>query len=384
MSQNKKISIISEFEGLRGILALWVVIGHWATTISFSLYPLHHDLWNVQAVDVFIILSGFVITMSLCTSNESYTQYLTRRWFRIFPAFFVVLLISLAMLPYIADILQSAPPSEMKEVRLAIIGDSKSNFFLNIFSHLTLLHGLIPLQITPYSAYTFVGQAWSISLEWQFYVLAPLFFFLIRNIYRPILALTFFTIIFILSISGEYFSPAYLGNKLHLFAVGAVSFYIWMRMIKNNKWTKLKTMRMVTIITVLLLLLLREKSLIGLAVWMVVFYVVLAVRHPESKGRRAENILAEVMRSRFILFLGHISYTLYLVHFMVMIAVMAMLEQFSLSPAYFAIALFALLLPLSIAAACLLSKYIEQPFMRLGRNLSQGLLARNYTLYSRM
>ncbi len=384
MSQIRKMPTISEFEGLRGILALWVVIGHWTTTISFSLRPLSQDLWNVQAVDVFIILSGFVIAMLLSTGTESYTQYLTRRWFRIFPSFFVVLLISLAALPYMADILQSAPPSEMKEVRLAIIEDSESNFFLNIFSHLTLLHGLIPLKISNYSAYTFVGQAWSISLEWQFYILAPLFLFLLRNIDKPISALTLCAFTIILLISGGYFSPAYLGNKLHLFAVGAVSFYVWMKMVEDNKWLKLKTMRMFAVIALLFLLLLHKDSLIGLAVWMTVFYIVLAVRHPESKGRGVEDVVAAVMRSRGALFFGHISYTLYLVHFMVMIAVMAILEQFSLSPAYFAIALFALLLPISIVAAWLLSKYVEQPFMRLGKSLSQGSIARNDTLYSRM
>ena len=50
---------VKEFEGLRGLMALWVVIGHWATSVPLSFAPLPPKLYNAYAVDVFIMLSGF-------------------------------------------------------------------------------------------------------------------------------------------------------------------------------------------------------------------------------------------------------------------------------------------------------------------------------------
>ena len=42
--------------------------------------------------------------------------------------------------------------------------------------HLTLLHGVVPEKLLPSSATAFLGPAWSLSLEWQFYLIAPLWF----------------------------------------------------------------------------------------------------------------------------------------------------------------------------------------------------------------
>jgi len=59
-----------------------------------------------------------------------------------------------------------------------------------LLAHLTMLHGAVPDQILPGSSITYLPPAWSISVEWQFYLVAPfLFAFLKRPGSRLVLLL---------------------------------------------------------------------------------------------------------------------------------------------------------------------------------------------------
>lgn len=52
-----------QIEGLRGYLALWVLVGHLIGYSGIALSPKFYLFAGAtKAVDVFIILSGFVIT----------------------------------------------------------------------------------------------------------------------------------------------------------------------------------------------------------------------------------------------------------------------------------------------------------------------------------
>jgi peptidoglycan/LPS O-acetylase OafA/YrhL len=148
-------------------------MGHWATAIPISFRPLHQDLWNVQAVGAFICLSGFVIALVLAEKNESYPVYILKRLMRLYPVYILVLALSIGLLPFTADTIAAAPLSATQADRLAIIASSDAHFGRDVAAHLLMLHGVVPLSFDPRAAYAFVGQAWSISLEWQFYLIAP-------------------------------------------------------------------------------------------------------------------------------------------------------------------------------------------------------------------
>src|SRR4026209_1050430 len=85
---------IKEFDGLRGLLAMWVFATH---ILELGPYASAAALIRAHlAVDIFIILSGFVI-FHLLSTGEDYRAFITRRWFRLFPVFAVCFLIALAL-----------------------------------------------------------------------------------------------------------------------------------------------------------------------------------------------------------------------------------------------------------------------------------------------
>ena len=363
--------VIPELEGLRGLLALWVVFGHWATSIQLSFRPLRQNLWDVQAVDVFIILSGFVITLLLSRSETSYRGYLVRRWFRIAPAYIVVLLVSAILFPAISALRELTPPGEMEAVRVAIQTATQQNFTTHVILHILLLHGLAPTATLPYAAYSLVGQAWSISLEWQFYILAPLFYSLVLQWRRRTALLALAALCGGLMLAGMYFSPAFLGNKLPLFALGAASFWLWRRVTTAGKLpVPLASLRWLSAGAVVLCLAPRLDALLGPALWLVVMHCLLVARTTPASP---EGRLASLLRLPPVLFLGRISYSLYLVHFLVMLSGMALLVQLTLGAPAYAGLLLLYVVPMSIVAASVMYRWVEQPGIALGRRLSNLL-----------
>ena len=85
-------------EGVRGLMCLWVILSHTVTMAGIHVYKntgIGKLLANGGiAVDVFVILSGFVICLILNKKKEAYAPYLARRALRIFPIYLLCLFIS--------------------------------------------------------------------------------------------------------------------------------------------------------------------------------------------------------------------------------------------------------------------------------------------------
>jgi peptidoglycan/LPS O-acetylase OafA/YrhL len=168
-------------ESLRGWMAWLVVVGHAAFLaglgharggISLPGPALKLIYSSDAAVRVFIILSGFAIANLVLSKQEPYRQYIGRRAFRIFPIYLFCLLmaISVTRLYESAYLTNPLTDGHLQAARLAM--ESKK-FFMYLMLHLTLLHGVVPNFVLPYSGTAFLAPAWTISLEWQFYLIAP-------------------------------------------------------------------------------------------------------------------------------------------------------------------------------------------------------------------
>lgn len=154
-------------DGLRGIAILAVLITH---TVYFQpTRPLLAGLNHIVqvgwiGVDLFFVLSGFLITRILMQLRESPNRarvFYLRRALRILPAYFVYLLLAVPMLQCLASAQQLALTREMLPWMLS--------FSQNIYGALSTAGP----NLTPLS------HLWSLAVEEQFYLLWP---FLIWNL----------------------------------------------------------------------------------------------------------------------------------------------------------------------------------------------------------
>jgi peptidoglycan/LPS O-acetylase OafA/YrhL len=152
---------IPELEGLRGIAVLGVVFYHCHPRLAGTwLYGA--ALWGWAGVNLFFVLSGFLITSILLETRDRphyFRNFYARRVLRIWPVYVLVLAVVYAEAPWfigltIAQAVKTAP------------------WLAYIFFVQNLFHIALPNALT---------QTWSLAIEEQYYfVWAPLVRFLRR------------------------------------------------------------------------------------------------------------------------------------------------------------------------------------------------------------
>lgn len=159
LAPKPSIGRIPELDGLRGLAILLVLIYHYAafqtarhSFVHYLLVP-RNLMWS--GVDLFFVLSGFLIGGILIDSRNSSTYYSTfylRRIHRIFPLYYLMIFLFVA-----GNFL--FPGSFLFASRMPTWP------FLFFFQN-------IGFGITP--AAVWVGVTWSLAIEEQFYLLLPL------------------------------------------------------------------------------------------------------------------------------------------------------------------------------------------------------------------
>jgi peptidoglycan/LPS O-acetylase OafA/YrhL len=208
-------------DGLRGVLAVYVMLGHMA---PFAVLParlasaLSH---GGAAVDVFFILSGLAIVRSLESVGYRARPFLAARVARIFPVYLAMFALAVAVQPLPAGF-GRMPWIEAGSPAFSIWSQGWPSAWLpELAAHLTMTHGLIPDGVLPDAWVSFLGAAWSLSTEWQFYVLALL---LGRRAWWVLLGIAMAGAIWAAATpEGWHFSRAFLGNKAGYFVLGMVS-----------------------------------------------------------------------------------------------------------------------------------------------------------------
>ena len=218
-------------DGLRGVLAFYVMLSH---SVPFAVAP----AWLVPlfvhggaAVDVFFILSGLVIVQSLASFNYQARPFLIARVARIFPVFLVVFAIALAIQPLHTGFGRMPWIGLDSPARFVWTDGWPSDWLLDLITHLTMMHGLSPDGLRPYMYLSFLGAAWSLSTEWQFYLLAVV---IGARLGRGDVGLRRLACLFLLisvaaigwhAVASDYwqFSRAFLPNKAQYFALGIAS-----------------------------------------------------------------------------------------------------------------------------------------------------------------
>jgi peptidoglycan/LPS O-acetylase OafA/YrhL len=154
-------SYIPELQGLRGIAVLAVVIYHCHPRLEGT-WIHYASLWGWTGVNLFFVLSGFLITSILLEAREKpryFRNFYARRALRIWPVYVLVLVVVYLQSPWFIG-----PP---------ILEAIKAAPWL---AYILFVQNLFHLALPPA-----MGPTWSLAIEEQYYFLwAPLVRFLRR------------------------------------------------------------------------------------------------------------------------------------------------------------------------------------------------------------
>jgi len=359
-------------EGLRAYLAFWVAIGHGLQLSGYLSLPTPFSMlldgW--APVAVFMIVSGFVITHLLSTRKERYGYYITRRFFRLYPAFVFASVIGYFVMGMWSETTAAAPWRTAvgwdwyNGYVHSITNQTYHNTLPHLIAHATMLHSAIPYEILPLAAATFLPAAWSISLEWQFYLVAPLLIHATRNFYAMSASILVF------GIGYWATSRGYLGSyQLNAFLPAAI-FYFIVGIASRLNFEKLRQARnpiKLVAIAVMVVLAVTSSAPEPLVVWFVFYSLMTFLTHESGLSK----LFNSVFSSDYPRFLGTISYSLYLLHRPMQVVLgFAAVSLFEMSrPAMFFVQILAVLLALPVAY--LSFEFIERPGIAFGKLMAE-------------
>ena len=343
---------IRSLAGIRGVAAFYVMVFHFyyyyrinasKTSIFCNHYWYAFISHGYLAVDVFFLLSAFLITLSSEKFFDrkfefsNYKLFMQKRWIRVYPAYFFIILFGYIFILHF---------------------QRTANFILS----LTLLNLLFWLP-------TLFGHLWSLSAEWVTYLLYPLFYKISKyvNTYTNeyILVLIGFIVIYTGSaVVSKNFFPSNMLNEVggyfclircfgdYLIGMGA--FFIF----KNGKMSFLYS----NVTSIILLILLMLSLFVYDADLVIVFLSAMLI----ISITNSENLPSKILASRIIYFLGLISYPLYLIHYLVFdkldgIAMFLKLHFHTVKPN---LTIFVTYVMINIVLATLFTYWVELPTIK--------------------
>jgi len=384
---SQAIQRITHIEGLRAYLAFWVVLDHilGASGYTYSLVTgvAQFICSGWYAVDVFIIISGFVIFYLLDHKPESYRCFITRRFFRLWPLFFLLFFISIFIskisLVNISSFAKAFPASPVAGNGVEVIESWWENLWVHIALHVPMLHGLVPNRLVDMSPDAFLGPAWSISLEWQFYLLAPFLFLWVRSGRGfPIAILSLGCLLcFLFSPRWEYdrfgaFSKvgAFLPMHAEFFYIGCLSYFGFKYFHKHP--LPFRCLPVGVMIAVVGWFVSGQSwHWIPTGIWLIFFGLIVDLQKPQTSG--FENVLGKIFDNRVTLHLGKISYSIYLAHIPVIAVAQALVFKWfpELSQKHHLLALAVFTIPMTVFSSHLLYNWVEKPGIRWGSKLAK-------------
>jgi peptidoglycan/LPS O-acetylase OafA/YrhL len=368
-------SYIAALTGLRGVAAFFVFLYHYE-----ALHPgIRLDLlipWigavfqfplglGFVGVDLFFVLSGFLLTLPFARAAQglgpkpSLGRYFKRRFLRVFPAYYAQLFIILLAGSWFLTWRAQTPGS--------------------FAAHLLMFFNIGPAPVTP-----IVGVWWTLPVEMGFYLLLPL----LAPLMRPgrwawaLLAGLAVTVLYRAwaaahfgpeSTTAAFLAASQLPGSLAEFMLGSTA-AIWVQSASRKRWPRPAPWALELMVVVGLVLpgfwLWQVVLGAGGAYWLghwsmpvspLVIGLCLAVAVlGVNWGSRIGHFL---FANRVVYFLGLISYSLYLWHFVVMQQVQAVVGESYAALSHWVTFPLSVLAVLAVAA---ISYYlIERPFYRL-------------------
>lgn len=366
-AMNNKINSIHQ---LRGVAALLVVLFHFRIYINgvYSPENLGEILFGSGAfgVDLFFIISGFIISLST-KKQTSLSVFAIRRFFRIYPAFILTFIVG-ALTVY------SANPIE------ALL---RSMFFIHQDYS----------QDAPGFGWNILGPAWTLSYEIYFYAIFSLSM-VISQKYRTLISslilispMILIQVIYTgeISLAGNA-SPAistdhiaygfirFISSPIMVEFVFGMALYELYRKSNIEISKSAATSIMLACIAIFIALYLRRSAIgfgmSGFGFWSLILII----------GLLAYEKNFELRQFKTLNFFGDISFSLYISHYLIMNSLEFYKPMLWANSSGFTKLSFTLLLCIIIAS--LMHNIIEKPFINIGKTIERLIKNRSPKLVS--
>ena len=349
-------------DGLRGVLAIYVLLGHMAPFAAAPRWIAQALSHGGAAVDVFFMLSGLVILRSLESFRFRPLPFLVARVARIFPVYLTMLAVALCVQALPVDFARLpwvGPDSPARDIWSS---GWPAHWPAEIMLHLGMLHGVLPDGVLPGVWVSFLGSAWSLSTEWQFYVLAVLVAGRLgpRRVALLLLALAVLGLAWRTGAAESWrFSRAFLPGKAQDFALGVASAALLRREPGATRFYAA-----VLCASLLLCLPGGPAKLLPPLVW------TLCLAAQTGPAQWGLGLLARVLCLPILLRLGAWSYGIYLANEPIQKAFgVALAWGVAGDPLAFTLLWVPGAIALPVLAAVWLHRVVELPALRLGRTL---------------
>jgi peptidoglycan/LPS O-acetylase OafA/YrhL len=311
MELAKESKRIIQLDGLRGIAVLLVVAYHYIdlqydkmdmqTVSRFEKILIHLTSVGWFGVDLFFVLSGFLIGSILLKNTGSpnfFKTFYLRRFFRIIPIYYVLLIIF--GLLKISSLYQPDASVFEKDIPLIYYFVFLQNFAMGFY------HTFGPIGL---------GATWSLAVEEQFYLIIPVLIYYIKSKYYKyiIIAGLIMAPLCRMLFSNYYVGYTWLPSRINAPMIG----FLLALLMQNEKFklfckSHLGGIKIFTLIFLIFSGIVHvyfnagafNHSLIGVDFGLVVLIALFTESGP----------LFKILSSRILLFLGSISYFLYLFH----------------------------------------------------------------------
>jgi peptidoglycan/LPS O-acetylase OafA/YrhL len=342
---------------LRGIAALWVVLFHFCWYFP-AIHPERYTgavYKGYLAVDVFFVLSGFVIThvyqegFTRRVTGWRYRNFLKARVARLYPLHIIVLLLFVAFA--IAE----------RAATYAIRGSFEPIALTGERSVSALLANLVMLQGLWARELSWNDPSWSISLEFLAYLLFPLLFPVLWRM-RPagktaIGAMLMIVLGWVAYRTGDYFNQwngAYaILRCLPEFIAGSLLYNVY----QSGLFAAVLTTDAAFLVVIVLLGVLLHTAAPDLAI--ISLFPLLILTAVLNEGR-----FTRLLNSVPLLWLGDVSYSLYLLHWFVLFVVTEVVRRspgidFARLPFDISLSLMAAMIVVCLGLASLSFRFIE-------------------------
>ena len=370
---------IKALSGLRIVAAIWVVLFHFRPLLEQSAPGFRSALAPVlncgaQGVDLFFILSGFVLTwnyferMGPSWSTRATLRFLWLRLARVWPVYLVTMHLAAAWIIFTLNF--GHVPSKVADQLTAI-------------SYVRQLL-LAQLWFQPFfDGSSWDGPAWSISAEWLAYLLFGLLVLVIFRVARAtrVRSLLWLAVVatlpplLLMLATGYFYTPwSWLPRIVMQFTAGALACAAVRKLQISDRMRRgagyFSLLLLVAIVGVLYLLDAHPIQRISDSSGVVdILFIPLVVTLTIGVGA-----LPGLLSTRVMVYLGHVSFSLYMVHELVHTAWDWAVEQFELvlTPTWGAKLVVTGLIVLTLGGAMALYHVVEEPARRWMRSMLDG------------